>query len=165
MSRHLPDPNKQTNKQCAFLSNSLKNIGSNFEYYIHEDFRRRLNKRIYTWYTDGDFLLLRFMCHRGAFREDINKKCLLCEKEDNGIEHVINNCNKLKKERNDLITELNKLDANTKNKTLLKVIEYYYYSKKLSNSKDGKKKDNKGIKLIKTFINNKYYLYRKIKGK
>ena len=105
------------------------------------------------------------MCHRGAFREDINKKCLLCEKEDNGIEHVINNCNKLKKERNDLITELNKLDANTKNKTLLKVIEYYYYSKKLSNSKDGKKKDNKGIKLIKTFIKNMYYLYGKIKRK
>ena len=107
---------------------------------------------MYTWYIDGDFLLLRFMCHRGAFREDINKKCLLCEKEDNGIEHVINNCKKLKKERNELITELNKLDVETKNKTLLKVIEYYYYSKKLSNSKDGKKKDNKGIKLIKTFI-------------
>ena len=138
------------------LYNSLKDIGNNFEYNIHEDFRRRLNKRIYTWYIDGDFLLLRFMCHRGAFREDINKKCLLCEKEDNGIEHVINNCKKLKKERNDLITELNKLDANTKNKTLLKVIEYYYYSKKLSNSKDGKKNDNKGIKLIKTFIKNMY---------
>ena len=44
-------------------------------------------------------------------------------------------------------------------------IEYYYYSKKLSNSKDGKKKDNKGIKLIKTFIKNMYYLYGKIKGK
>ena len=105
------------------------------------------------------------MCHRRAFREDINKKYLLCEKEDNGIEHVINNCKKLKKERNELITELNKLDANTKNKTLLKAIEYYYYSKKLSNSKDGKKKDNKGIKLIKTFIKNMYYLYGKIKGK
>ena len=50
-------------------------------------------------------------------------------------------------------------------KTLLKAIEYYYYSKKLSNSKDGKKKDNKGIKLIKTFIKNMYYLYGKIKGK
>ena len=70
-------------------------IGSNFEYYIHEDFRRRLNKRIYTWYIDGDFLLLKFMCHRGAFRKDINEKCLLCETEDNGIEHVINNCKKL----------------------------------------------------------------------
>ena len=58
-----------------------------------------------------------------------------------------------------------KLDAETKNKTLLKAIEYYYYSKKLSNSKDGKKKDNKGIKLIKTFIKNMYYLYGKIKGK
>ena len=65
----------------------------------------------------------------------------------------------------ELITELNKLDAETKNKTLLKAIEYYYYSKKLSKSKDGKKKDNKGIKLIKTFIKNMYYLYGKIKGK
>ena len=61
------------------LYNSLKNIGNDFKYYIHEDFRRRLNKRIYTWHIDGDFLLLKFMCHRGAFREDINRKCLLCE--------------------------------------------------------------------------------------
>ena len=32
-----------------------------------------------------------------------------------------------------------------KNKTLIKVIEYYYYYKKLSNSKDGKKKDIKEL--------------------
>ena len=38
-------------------------------------------------------------------------------------------------------------------------------SKKLSNSKDSKKKDNKGIKLIKTYIKNMYFLYGKIKGK
>ena len=49
-----------------------------------------INKRIYIWYIDGDFLLLKFMCHRRAFRKDINEKCLLCEKEDNGIERVIN---------------------------------------------------------------------------
>ena len=66
---------------------------------INEDFRRRLNKKIYTWYINGKFLLLRFMCHRGAFREDINEKYLLCEKEDNGIEHVINNCKKIKKRK------------------------------------------------------------------
>ena len=30
------------------------------------------------------------MCHRRAFRKDINEKCLLFEKEDNGIERVIN---------------------------------------------------------------------------
>ena len=70
------------------------------------------------------------MCHRGAFRKDINEKCLLCEKEDNGIKDVINNCKKFKKERNELITELNKLEVETKNKTLLKAIEYYYYIKK-----------------------------------
>ena len=50
-------------------------------------------------------------------------------------------------------------------KHYLKQLNIYYYSKKLSNSKDDKKKDNKGIKLIKTFIKNKYYLYGKIKGK
>ena len=55
---------------------------------------------IYIWYIDGDFLLLKFMCHRRAFRKDINEKCLLCEKEDNGIERVINNCKILKKEMN-----------------------------------------------------------------
>ena len=35
-------------------------------------------------------------------------------KEDNGIEHVINNCEKLKKERKELIGELNKLDTKIK---------------------------------------------------
>ena len=51
------------------------------------------------------------------------------------------------------------------NKRIYTIDYYYYYSKKLSNSKDGKKKDNKGIKLIKAFIKNKYYSYGKIKGK
>ena len=69
--------------------------------------------------VDGDFLLPRFMCHRGDFREDINEKCLLCEKDDNGIEHVINEYEKLEKERKNLILELNKLDDKIKNKTLL----------------------------------------------
>ena len=94
------------NTKGNIIYNSLKNIGNNFEYYINEDFRRWLNKRIYTWYIDGDFLLLKFMWHRGAFRKNINEKYLLCKKEDNGIEHVINNCKILKKERNELITEL-----------------------------------------------------------
>ena len=32
-----------------------------------------LNKRIYSWYVDEYFLLLRYMCHREAFRKDINE--------------------------------------------------------------------------------------------
>ena len=44
-----------------------------------------------------------------------------------------------KKVREELIDKFNKLDANTKNKTLLEIIEYYYYSKKLSESKSEKK--------------------------
>ena len=39
------------------------------------------------------------MCHRGAFREDINKKCVFYKTEDNDIEHVTNNCIKFKKSR------------------------------------------------------------------
>ena len=148
-----------------YIYNSLKDIGNNFEYNIHEDFRRRLNKRIYTWYVDGDFLLLRYMCHRGAFRKDIFEKCVLCKTEDNGLEHATNNCIKLKKEREEIINKLNNLDVNTKNKTLLEIIEYYYSSKKLSESEVEKKNDNNGIKLIKEFIKNMYYTYGKVFNK
>ena len=95
----------------------------------------------------------------------LGEKCLLCDKENTGIKHVINDCEKLKKERNNLIIELNKLDNKIKNKTLLESIEYFYYSKKLSNAKDEKKNDNKGIRLIKGFIKNMYILYGKTKGK
>ena len=101
------------------------------------------------------------MCHRGAFRGDIIKKCLFCKTEDNRTEHVINNCIKFKKVREELIDKLDKLDANTKNKVLLEIIEYYYYSKKLSESKAEKKTDNNWIKLIKEFIKNMYYTYGK----
>ena len=101
------------------------------------------------------------MCHRGAFREDIIEKCVFYKIDDNGIEHVTNNCIKFKKIREELIDKLNKLDAKTKNKTLLKITEYYYYSKKLSESKNEKKNDNNGIRLIKEFIRNMYYTYGK----
>ena len=98
------------------------------------------------------------MCHRGAFRNNINQKYISCKTEDNGIEHVTNNC---KKEREEIIKKLNNLDTNTKNKTLLEIIEYYYYTKRISESKEEKKNDNKGIKLIKEFIKNMYYTYGK----
>ena len=105
------------------------------------------------------------MCHRRAFRKDANKKCVFCETEDNGIEHITNNCIKFKKVREEIIKKLNNMDANTKNKTLLEIIEYYYYSKRLSESKEKKKNDNNGIKLIKEFIKNMYYTYRKESNK
>ena len=101
------------------------------------------------------------MCHWGAFREGINKKYLLCEKDNNRIEHVINEWGKLEEKIKNLIVELNKLDGKIKNKTLLESIEYFYYSKRLTNDKDEKNNDNKGIKLTKTFIENMYYLYWK----
>ena len=65
------------------IFNNLRNIGNEFNYDINKDFRRRLNKRIYSWYVDGDFLLLRYMCYRGAFREDIIEKCVFYKTEDN----------------------------------------------------------------------------------
>ena len=79
------------------------------------------------------------MCHRGAFRNDIIEKCVFCKIEGNGIEHVINNCIKFKKEREEIINKLNHLDVKTKNITLLEIIEYYY-SKILSEAKDEKRK-------------------------
>ena len=72
------------------------------------------------------------MCHRGAFREDIIEKCVFCKTEDNGIDQADNNCIKFKKVIEELLDKLNKLNANTKIKTLL-VITY---------GKEFNKKDN-----------------------
>ena len=91
------------------------------------------------------------MCHRGSFREDINEKYILYKNADNGIKHVINECEKLKTERNILLSELNEIN-NTNYEELLKAIEYHYYSKRYSNAKTETKKDNRGIKLIKEFL-------------
>ena len=45
--------------------------------------------------VDGDHLLLRFILGRGAFRKDINDRCILCKDSDNSQEHVINNYSNL----------------------------------------------------------------------
>ena len=42
---------------------------------------------------------------------------------------MLNECEKLEKERKNLMVELNKLDDKIKNKTLLESIEYFYYNK------------------------------------
>ena len=68
------------------------------------------------------------------------------------------NCFKFKKAREEIIKKLNNFYINTKNKTLLEIIEYYY-SKRLSESKEEKKNNNNGIKLIKEFIKKKIYIY------
>ena len=64
-------------------------------------------------------ILLRYICHRWAFSEDIIEKCVICKIEDNGIKHVTNNCIKFKKVREELIDKLNKLYGNTKNNWIL----------------------------------------------
>ena len=53
--------------------------------------------------------------------------------------------------------ELNDLDNATKNKTLLDSIFYWYYSKDLQY----KKRDNKGIRLIKQYV---FKIYKLMKG-
>ena len=65
-----------------------------------------------------------------------------------GIDCVTNNWIKFKKVRKESIEKLNILHINTKNKALLEIIEYYYYSKKFYESKDEKENDNNGIELI-----------------
>jgi hypothetical protein len=137
------------------IIDNLNEIGQNLA--ININFIKRLNYRIYNWYVDGDHLLLRFILGRGAFRKDINDKCILCKDADNSQEHVVNDCAKTEKLRTKLTKELNDLDAATKNKTLLDSIFYWYYSKNL----DAKKKDNKGIRLIKLFV---FKIYKLMKG-
>ena len=69
---------------------------------------------------------------------------------------LLMNLLKPKKLRTKLTKELNDLDNDTKNKTLLDSIFYWYYSKDLQ----AKKSDNKGIRLIKKFVFKIYQLMK-----
>ena len=61
-----------------YIIKRLKELGEKEGYNINDKFRKRLKDRIFSWYVDGDFLFLKFICHREIFREDIYKKCVLC---------------------------------------------------------------------------------------
>ena len=50
------------------------------------------------------------MGHRGCFREDIYKKCIIYKKKDNNIKQVLNECEIMKELRNKLKNELKGLD-------------------------------------------------------
>ena len=68
------------------IIDNLNEIGQNFA--ININFINILHYRIYNWYVNGDHLLLRFILGRGAFRNDINAKCILLKNSDNSQEHV-----------------------------------------------------------------------------
>ena len=104
-----------------YLYNKLKDIGLEDNIDINEEFISRLKNRLYTLYVDSDFILLKFMCHKDSFREEINEKCLLYEYPENSIEHIVNKFKKLSRERRKLFENLNKIN-NTNYKELLKII-------------------------------------------
>ena len=145
-----------------YIYNKLKSIGNKEGLDINQGFINRLKHRIYSWYVDSDFLLLKFMCHRGSFREDIYEKCILCKDANNGFEHVVNECKCLEEERKELINKLQYIN-NTWGTNLLREIEYHYYSVRYSNAESLAKRDNKGISLIKKFIRIMYLKLGKAK--
>ena len=124
---------------------------------INQGFIPRLKHRIYSW-VNSDFLLLKFMCHRGSFRDDIYKKCVLRKDADNRLKYVVNECAKLKNERKQLLKVLDNIN-NRKYTELLKAMEFHYYSKSYNNKKEENKDNNKGIKLIKEFVETMYSLF------
>ena len=103
-------PSSTFNKK--FIVKRLKELGEKEGYKINDKFTNRLKDRIYSWYVDGHFLLLKFKCYRGIL-EKIYIRNVLCKKEDNNIKHVINECEIMKQLRDKLKNELEVLDRKT----------------------------------------------------
>ena len=60
-----------SNVYCKrFITQQLKYLGN----IINAQYINKLKYRIYLLYDDTDFLLLKFICHREFFREDIFEK-------------------------------------------------------------------------------------------
>jgi len=64
-----------------FITQKLKNLGEKEWYIINKQVINILKNRIYSLYVDSDFLLLKFMCHNGFFREDIFKNVYYIKKK------------------------------------------------------------------------------------
>ena len=73
---------------------------------------------------------------------------------------MLNECEKLKKEREKVLKYLNKIN-NTKYNELLKAIKYHYYSKRYNENKNESRDDSWGIRIIKEFIQVKYNKFGK----
>ena len=106
--------------------------------------RRSDSRSVSPGSTPGCHKFFILILDRGAFRKDINDRCILCKDSDNSQEHVINDCAKTEKLRAKLKKELNDLEPVTKNNTILESIFYWYYSKDLS--------DKRGARRIKRII-------------
>ena len=48
-----------------YIIKRLKELGEKERYNINDKFRNVLKDRIYSWYVDDNFLLLKFICYRG----------------------------------------------------------------------------------------------------
>ena len=138
-----------------FLINNLKQLADELNIKIGEKFHKRLKEIIYNWYVDSDSILLRFIVCRGYFRQDLYSTCILCKKENNSIEHVINSCIILNNSRNELLKKINKSNIQS---NLLETIKYIYFTKE-ANNKQAIKEDRKDIRLIKEFLYNMYKTY------
>ena len=57
----------QVRSSYNYLYNNLKTLGVKEKLNINQGFISRLKHRIYSWYVDSDFILLKFMCHK-SFR-------------------------------------------------------------------------------------------------
>ena len=135
------------------INNDLKELADKMNIKICENYQIKLKKIIYNWYVDKDYFLLKFLAGRGAFRQDIYPNCILCKKNKNSVEHVINNCPILEKYREEINKKINK--SNLK-KDLLETIKYIYYTREINNNKEKIKEDKKEINLIKDFIQKMY---------
>ena len=57
----------QVRTSYNYLYNNLRDIGTKEELNINQGFISRLKHRIYSWYVNSDFKLLKFMCPNGIF--------------------------------------------------------------------------------------------------
>ena len=127
---------------------------------VSNDLRKKLNEEVYTWYISGDRWLLKLLCNRGKFREDVIKMCPLCNKKENSREHAINECESTYNLRRDLISKVRK-EMKVKKGTSVwdLILEFYYADNRVIDL--GKRR--KILKLIKQFARGLFGLYSQVK--
>jgi hypothetical protein len=121
-------------------------MGIDNEVIVGPGLRDRLKEEVYTWYVDRDHYLLRYMCNRGFFRNDINPICKHCELV-NSRDHATDECDWYRVEREKTIEKIARL-ADVGGMSLSEMINKFYFDP----GEIDKKNRKSIIRYIKEFV-------------
>jgi hypothetical protein len=132
---------------------NITTVGRHLGIAIRPGLKKRLSKEVYTWYVSKDFYLVKYLCNRGFFRNDIMGTCKHCG-EENTREHAVDSCIYYDELRERTKIAIGKVDSILADNNLsLAILRIYFYP---DTDKLDQQQRKKLIQITKNFVHALY---------